>query len=233
MTPANTPVRHFRPALFTFEKELAKNNRRDWFEKNKNRYEDEVKEPALRFISDFGPHLRKISPHFLAIPKTVGGSLFRIYRDVRFAKDKSPYKTHVGLHFRHKEYRDAHAPGFYLHLEPGQSFVGVGIWRPDGGTLKKIRDAIADDAAKWKRIKSAKPFRAGFELAGDSLKRPPRGYDPDHPMIEDLRRKDFIAVANLSQKQITSVGFLDDFVGMCKAGSPLVEYLCAAVGVTF
>jgi uncharacterized protein (TIGR02453 family) len=233
MTPAKKEEEHFRPGLFAFEKELARNNRRDWFEKNKSRYEDEVKDPSLRFISDFGPHLRKISPHFLAIPKTVGGSLFRIYRDVRFSKDKSPYKTHVGIHFRHKAYRDAHAPGFYLHLEPAQCFVGMGIWHPDGPTLKKIRDAIVANPAAWKRASRGKKFSSRFDLAGDSLKRPPRGYDPEHPLIDDLRRKDFIAVANLSQKQVTSAGFLGEFVDLCKAGSPLVKYLCAATGVTF
>ena len=225
--------KHFSPALFKFLRDLKANNDRDWFKSNKERYEEVLRDPAQRFISDFGPRLAKISPHFSADPRPVGGSLFRIYRDVRFSKDKSPYKTHTGIHFRHKSAKDAHAPGFYLHIEPGTVFVGLGLWHPDGPTLKKIRDHLVAQPAGWKRVLRAKRFSQHFELEGDSLKRPPRGYDPEHPLVEDLKRKDFIGVTRLRQSDVTGAGFLDQFTDLCRAGTPLVRYLCAALRVPF
>src|SRR5439155_14951950 len=109
----------FSRELFAFLRELAENNDREWFAANKARYVAEVQEPALAFIEDVGLRLSDVSRHLVADPRTTGGSLFRIYRDVRFAKDKSPYKTHIGIQFRHERARDAHAPGVYLPLEPG------------------------------------------------------------------------------------------------------------------
>ena len=181
----------------------------------------------------FGPRLEKISPHFVADARKVGGSLFRIYRDTRFSRDKSPYKTYVGVQFRHERAKDVHAPGFYLHIQPSEAFVGVGLWHPDADTLKLVREAIVENPAKWKRAKSAKAFSAHFELAGDSLKRAPKGYDPDHPLIEDLRRKDFIAVTNLKEKDLTAVAFLDRFTKICTAAKPFMRYLTEAVGLDF
>lgn len=228
-----SPGNPFGSGLFRFLKDLKANNDREWFQKNKARYEDELKEPALEFISLFGPRLRKISPHFRAIPKATGGSLFRIYRDTRFSKDKTPYKTHLGIHFRHKQAKSVHTPGFYLHIEPGEAFVGLGIWHPESPALRSIREAIVDDPAAWKRAKNAKRFREVFELSGDSLTRPPRGFDPEHPLIEDIKRKDFIGVTRLTQKQALAPDFLDTFSETCRAGAPLVRWLCGALDVPF
>lgn len=224
---------HFSSSTFTFLRDLAANNDREWFAANKSRYERHVKEPALHFIVDFASHLARISPHFRADPRGNGGSFFRIYRDTRFSKDKSPYKTHAGIQFRHEARGDVHAPGFYLHLEPRGNFVGVGIWHPDSATLGAIRDAIVDDPAGWKRTVGAKPFRESFELGGDSLVRPPRGYDRDHPLIDDLKRKDFIASTSLTQKEVTSPGFIDRFAALCEASSPFQRWLCKAVGAAY
>jgi uncharacterized protein (TIGR02453 family) len=221
------------PELFRFLKELAKNNNRDWFQANKARYEEHLKEPALAFISAFGPKLEKISPHFVADPRPVGGSLFRIFRDTRFAKDKTPYKTNSGLHFRHETAKTAHAPGFYLHLEPKRCFAGVGIWHPDGDTARKVRTAIAEQPKAWKKAVGGKAFASRFALTGDSLKRPPAGFDPAHPCIEDIKRKDFIAVTELGEDEVVGPRFLDTFAAHCKAGAPLMEFLCKAVGVPF
>ncbi|MGB6641530.1 MAG: TIGR02453 family protein, partial [Thermoanaerobaculia bacterium] len=135
--------------------------------------------------------------------------------------------------FRHKQGKDVHAPGFYLHLEPDQCFAGVGIYHPDGPALAKIRQALVDDPASWKRVRDGKRLREHFEQGGEALKRAPKGYDPDHPLIEDLKRKDFIAFAKLSQKQITAPDFLDSYAEMCQAGSGYIEFLCEAVGVPF
>ncbi len=230
--PATSTAR-FRPALFAFLKDLAANNDRDWFQANKDRYEDHLKDPALAFISDFGPRLAKISPHFNAIPKATGGSLFRIYRDTRFSKIKTPYKTHLGIQFRHKQAKDVHAPGFYLHVEPGGSFIGVGMWHPDSPSLKGIRARIDTDRRGWKRVRDNARFRDRFDFGGESLKRAPRDYDEDHPLIEDLKRKDFIASARFTQKEILSPDFLDNFEAHCKLAAPFIRWLCQAVDVPF
>ena len=224
---------YFTPATFDFLGELAANNNRDWFGIHKPRYERDVKSPALRFISDFGPRLARISSRFRADPRANGGSLFRIYRDTRFSRDKSPYKTHTGIHFRHEAARDAHAPGFYLHLEPGSVFVGCGVWRPGGPALRKIREAIDEDPDSWLRASRNAVFRASFELSGDSLIRAPRGFGVDHPLIEDLRRKDFIGVARLDEKTVSSEGFLDEFDQLCRDAAPFQRWLCGALGVAY
>jgi uncharacterized protein (TIGR02453 family) len=223
----------FSNQTFAFLRDLAKNNDREWFQANKGRYEEVVKEPALRFILEFGPHLAKISPHFRADPRGSGGSLFRIYRDTRFSRDKSPYKTHTGIQFRHEAGKDAHTPGYYLHIEPGGCFFGVGIWHPDGPTLRKIRDGIVDDGKGWMRVARGKAFKDRLQLSGDSLTRAPRGFDPEHPLVEDLKRKDFIAVAPLTQKSLTDPSFMKEFVQLCRAGTPLMSFLCKALEVQF
>ncbi|MDH3525256.1 MAG: DUF2461 domain-containing protein, partial [Acidobacteriota bacterium] len=222
-----------RPALFAFLRDLAKNNDRDWFQAHKARYESHVKDPALTFISDFGPRLRTISPHFDAIPKATGGSLFRIYRDTRFAKDKTPYKTHLGIQFRHKQAKDVHAPGFYLGIEPGASMIGVGIWHPDGPSLASLRAAITADGRGWRRVRDDPGFRERFTLGGESLKRPPRGISADHPFVDDLKRKDFVGYAKLTQAQVLAPDFPAAFAAHCSAAAPFVRWLCQAVGVPF
>lgn len=226
-------TRHFTPATFTFLKDLAANNDRDWFNANKQRYIDKVQEPALEFITDFGTRLQKISPHFTADARVVGGSLFRIHRDTRFSKDKTPYKQNTGVQFRHEAAKDAHAPGYYLHVQPGECFAGVGLWRPETKVAYAIRERIAEQPAEWKKAAYGKRFTDVFELGGDSLVRPPKGFDADHPYIDDLKRKDFIASTRLSQKSITSEGFVDEFAKMCRAATPFMRFLCEAVGVPF
>ena len=225
MAPSNP----LRPALFRFLAELAAHNDRDWFAANKERYESDVREPALAFVTAFGPYLEAISPHFVADARKVGGSLFRIHRDTRFSKDKSPYKTHTGIQFRHERAKDVHAPGFYLHLEPRQVFVGIGLWRPETSDARAIREAIDADPDGWKKAARGMRSRTSFELAGESLKRPPAGFAKDHALIEDLKRKDFIATARLTQKQVTAPDFVERFAGHCRAGQPFVSFLCGAL----
>ena len=218
---------HFQPELFDFLTELKENNDRDWFQANKERYKEQVQEPLLAFIAAFSEPLRTISPHFVADPRPVGGSMFRIYRDVRFARDKSPYKTHAAAQFRHRDGRNAHAPCYYLHLEPGRVFMGAGLWHPDGPALAKIRSAIVDHPDHWRRASRDK------SLGGDSLARPPRGFDPEHPLVDDLKRKDFIASFDLDQADACSPGFLDRFAASCRSSAPLVCFLTEAVGLEF
>jgi uncharacterized protein (TIGR02453 family) len=220
----------FEAALFAYLRDLKANNERPWFQANKARYENELRGPMLSFIEAFAPHLEKISPHFLADPKPVGGSLFRIYRDTRFSNDKTPYKTHAGAHFRHERAKDAHAPGFYLHMEPDNVFMGAGIWRPDGPSLGKIREAIVKDPKRWKRLSTAKPLRdAGIALTGDSLKRPPRGFDPEHPLIEELKRKNFILTAYSDEADALAPDFILRFAEFCKKAAPVCQFLTLAL----
>src|SRR5918996_1661223 len=161
-----TTTRSFGPELFRFLRDLEANNDRTWFNANKDRYEREVRDPALDFVEDFAPRLAEISQHFVADPRPSGGSLFRIHRDTRFSKDKSPYKTHVGIHFRHELAKHAHTPGFYLHLQPGSVFVGVGIWHPDPPALLRIREAIAGDPSAWRRATADGSLRLGGDTGG-------------------------------------------------------------------
>ncbi len=227
------PEHPFRPALFRFLRELAENNDRTWFQARRGRYDDEVRGPALEFIAATAPHWARISAHVRADPRPVGGSLFRIHRDVRFGSDKRPYKTHVGIQFRHEDAKDVHAPGFYLHLEPRNSFVGFGIWHPDATTARRIRASIVAQSAAWKAATASAAFRRDFELAGESLKRPPRGFDREHPHVVDLMRKDFIAVAPLTQAEICRPDFARAFVHRARTGVPLVRFLCEALELPF
>jgi uncharacterized protein (TIGR02453 family) len=226
-----TTTSHIRPDLFEFFTELRLNNNREWFLANKNRYQVTVRDPLLRFIADFSFHLGKISPHFVADPRPVGGSLFRIYRDTRFSKDKTPYKTAAGIQFRHERGRDVHAPGFYLHLEPKDVFAAMGLWHPDSQSLRRIRNAILRDSDRWLAVKSASRIQGSFHFGGESLKRAPKGFDPDHPLIEDLKRKDFVIFEPLSESETCRAGFVERFAEICSGGSGFMEFLTSAVGL--
>ena len=227
----NTTFTGFQPTLFRFLKTLANNNNRDWFQKNKTRYEEELLAPCQAFIRSFQPHLARVSSHFLADDRRVGGSLMRIYRDTRFGKDKTPYKTNVGIHFRHEMGKDAHCPAFYVHLAPGECFLGVGIWHPDAESLKKIRQVIDDEPAQWKRARDQKKFRSHFNLVGDSLKTAPRDFPKDHPLIEDLRRKDFIGVKSLSQAEVLDGDFIKATTDAFLASRVYIRFLCDALRI--
>jgi uncharacterized protein (TIGR02453 family) len=218
----------FGPELFGFLAQLKEHNDRDWFAANKARYEADVLEPALAFIEDFEPHLRAITPHLRADARRVGGSLFRIYRDTRFSKDKTPYKTMAGIYFRHERSKEVRAPGFYLHLAPGEVFAGGGIWHPDTKTANVIRDAIVADPDGWRAA------AAGIGLGqGDALKRVPHGFDKNHPLAEDLKRRSFAAIERMSEDEATAPGFLERYANACRSMAPLMGFLSRAVGVRF
>jgi uncharacterized protein (TIGR02453 family) len=226
-----TSKSYFSPPLFAFLRQLAANNNREWFAANKARYESDVRDPMLRFIRDFAPRLAQISDCFVADPRPTGGSLFRIYRDTRFAKDKTPYKTHVAAHFRHEVGKDVHAPGFYLHLEPNEVFVGAGIWHPDTAALTKLRRAIVAAPARWSAIVGNAKFKRDGELGGDTLKRPPAGVPADHPLIEDLKRKDFVWSVTFAEKDACSPKFIERYAAACATAAPLVQFLTRALGL--
>jgi uncharacterized protein (TIGR02453 family) len=230
------PKRHFTPALFAFLRELEANNDRQWWEENKDRYHAVVRDPSLDFITDFGGRLEKISTHFTADSRPVGGSLMRPHRDTRFTPDKTPYKTNVGIQFRHERGKDIHAPGYYLHLAPGACFAGVGLWHPETEVARAIRQAIHDDAAGWAAATKRKPFTDTWSTTPDDdemLKRVPAGLDPGHPYADDLRMKSFIAGATLTQRQVTSAGFDQELASMFARASGYGRFLCDALGLPF
>lgn len=223
----------FTPAFFRFLRALRKNNDRDWFLANKEAYERDVKEPALRFVGDFAPTLRKINRHLVADARPVGGSMFRIHRDVRFAKDKRPYKTHVGIHFRHEAAKDAYAPGLYLHLEPGDVFAAAGLWRPKGSALSDLRDAIVASPTSWRRAIGGRAFATRFELSGESLTRVPRGYERDHPLARDLRRKSFIAITGFRESDACHADFPARLEEAWRESRPFMRFIAKALDIPF
>jgi uncharacterized protein (TIGR02453 family) len=222
---------YFSPDLFKFLGDLRTHNQRDWFQKNKERYEAHARQPFLRFIGDLGPRLHEINPHIVVDPSPVGGSMMRIYRDIRFSKDKSPYKTAIAAHFWHGKGKEGATPAYYLHLEPSGSLIGAGIWRPEPAALKKIRDAIARDSKRWKQVTSAGEL--GYcKMSGESLQRPPRGYDPNHPLIEDIKRKDFTLGRSLANEDVLRTDFLDTTIQLFEKTAPFVAFLSRAVGLS-
>ncbi|MBI1761261.1 MAG: TIGR02453 family protein [Acidobacteria bacterium] len=219
----------FTPALFDFLRELKANNNREWFEANKPRYLADVREPFLAFIAALRPRLQNLSPHYVVEPKC----MFRIYRDTRFAKDKTPYKTAASAYFWHQAGK-LDTPGFYLHMEPGDCFVGMGLYEPAPALRNQVVAAIAANADEWRGITGAKEFKKQFTFSGDALQRVPKPYGEDQtlaPVFEDLKRKSFIVVAKLNEKQVCASDFLDRYEALCTAGAPLVAFLTRAVGL--
>jgi uncharacterized protein (TIGR02453 family) len=223
----------FEQRTVDFLAELAVNNNREWFNENKRRYEEDVLDVALRFVISMQEPLAHIAPRFTAVPTRVGGSLMRVYRDTRFSKNKQPYKTNVGIQFRHEQARDVHSPGYYVHLEPTRAFLGIGMWRPDSDSLRRIRERIVARPAEWRRAMGDTAFRRHFELGGETLTRPPRGFDKDHPCIEDIKRKSFIATRELDVEACLRPQFQRVVESSFRNGEPLMRFLCKAVGVRF
>ena len=221
-------TRFVTPELFRFLRELRAHNERAWFEANRERYLTCVRDPMLGFIAGVGAGLARISPHLVADPRPSGGSLLRIYRDTRFSRDKTLYKTNVGLRFGHGAGKDLHGPGYYLHLAPGEVFMGAGIWRPDPETLRAIREAIVKDPRGWRRARRS-PLRHG-ETA---LRRAPRGFDPEHPLVEDLKRTSFTVGRPFTEAQACAPTFPAQFVRACRGEAALMRFLAKAVGLPF
>jgi uncharacterized protein (TIGR02453 family) len=221
--------------FFAFFKELKQNNERAWFEENKQRFRDSIQAPMSQFIEAMAPRLAKISKNFKADPRTNGGSMFRIYRDVRFSKDKRPYKEHAACHFRHNSAKDVHAPGYYMHFADDEVFVGGGMYMPEPPALAHIRDAIVKSPVKWKAVIGDKTLLKTFGGLGVDhvLSRPPRGYDPNHPFIEDVKKKSFFVDRDLTLKTAQSPKLLDEVTEAIKAATPLMKFLCNAQGVPY
>lgn len=224
---------YFTPKSFALMREFARNNNREWFAANKARFEETLRDPFLRLIGDLAAPLAKISPHFRADPRSQGGSMFRIYRDTRFSNDKTPYKTWLGARLYHERSKQVPAPTFYMHVQPRRSFVGGGMWHPEAPTLKRVRDFLADNPSAWKKAVHNKRFAERFEIGGESLSRPPRGYDATHELIEDIKRKDFAAWTEIGDREVCSSELRDILVTGFKGVAPMIDYLCAALDLEF
>ena len=228
--------KYFTRGVFAFLKELEANNNKVWWEANKDRYIEVIREPALEFIDEFGERLQGISPHFRGDTRLNGGSLMRPYRDVRFSKDKTPYKTNVGIQFRHESGKDVHAPGFYVHFGPTTGFAGVGMWTPETAVARQIRQAINDDPKKWEKAAHSRAFQDTWSLRqhdDDRLKRVPKELDEDHPYPDDLRLKSFTAGTKITQKLATSNDFGDELYEKFESAADYTKFLCNSIGVPF
>jgi len=214
-------------AIFSFLKELKKNNNRDWFQENKAKYQqafDHFLDIAQFIIDELGKSDKEIS---LLQPKDC---VFRIYRDVRFSHDKTPYKTHFGAYFAPGG-KGSPNPGYYLHLSPGgESFMGGGLYRPTGEMMAKVRQEIDYNSGELKKIVSKKQFSNIFgEIQGDSLVRPPKGYSADHPQIELLKLKDYLVLSNLKDSEVKEKNFTKEVVKRFRIMQPFIEYLSVAI----
>jgi len=217
----------FSRELFAFLAELKANNNRGWFQANKARYVDLAETPMLAFIKAVGEELTRISPRFVADPRRVGGSMFRIHRDTRFSANKDPYKTWVAARFRHRAAADGiDAPGFYLRLGPDGSAGGGGIHHPETATLTKIRTRIVQRPCDWAAVRRRTP-----EILGDRLVRPPAGFDRAHEFVEDLKFKDFYVMTPFTEREVTAPDFLARYISACRDAAPLVEFVTRSLGL--
>lgn len=225
---------YFSDASFKFLRGLARHNDKTWFNDHKAQYEDHVRQPFLRLLTDLQPDLAAVSLHFRSEPKTVGGSLFRIYRDARFSNDKSPYKSWQGARLFHERYKQVPAPSFYLHLQPGECFVGAGLWHPEPDTQRRVRQFILDNPGSWKKAAHDAPFRRRFEFEeSEKLVRPPRGFPADFEFIEDLKHRNFVFWRSLDDATMTGPKLRQTVAADLKALGPFVDYLCAALDLEF
>lgn len=225
---AYPPFDGFPGAGLTFLRNLKRNNRRDWFERHRDEYETFVKLPMQSLIAALQPAFESFAPEYDVHPKR---SLFRIHRDVRFSRDKSPYKTHVAAHFvlRGKP-KGVEGSGFYLHIEPAEVFLGAGIYMPDGDQVKRIRRAIADRSEEFLNIIRDPGFKRVFRrIEGEQLRRVPPGFDPTHPMAEWLRLKQFFAGRSLPVSGCSSPRFARTVARAFETAVPLVRFLNAAM----
>jgi uncharacterized protein (TIGR02453 family) len=225
----------FTKRALTFFRGLARHNEKSWFEAHRDEYEIEVRQPMRELIEELDTRFAEFAPEIGGDPKR---SMFRINRDIRFSKDKSPYKTHAACWFHHLNAArtvgseaDAGSAGYYFHLEPGgRSMIGAGVWRPPRPQLNKLRDAIAKDPKGFDKMAHSIPSRFGGLEDEDSLKRMPRGYAEDHPAANWLRFQSFTSGRTLTDAQVTSPSLASYLSKEYEALLPLVRWLNGALG---
>jgi uncharacterized protein (TIGR02453 family) len=213
----------FPAAGLTFLRKLRRNNHREWFLKNKQAYEEYVRQPMIELVNALAPEFATFAPEIVASPKA---SLYRIYRDTRFSKDKSPYKTHVAAGFSHRGLEKNQGAGFYLHITPSEFLIGGGLYRPETEDLAAVRHHIALHHKRLTTILNARPFRRLFDgISGEQLSRVPRGFPADHAAADFLRRKQFLASRVLPAETVATPQFGSIVLETFRALHPLLQFL--------
>ena len=210
--------------VLPFLKKLSANNNKSWFDENRNLY-DAAKEEMLEFAAEMIKKLSSIELGMeLISPKQ---TIFRINRDVRFSKNKDPYKNNMGAYFNAGGKKDI-GGGYYIHIQPGNCFMGAGIWHPEKEVLGKIRQEIDYNLPEWKKILKAKSLQSHFPNGlseEDKLVRPPKGYDEENPAINFLKLKSFIVHKTLSDKEVEATDFSKNTYADCKAVKPYLDFI--------
>lgn len=226
----------FPRGALTFLRQLKRNNRREWFQANKETYDREVLAPLRLLVEEMDVRFGRLAPEFGGDPKR---SVFRIYRDVRFSRDKSPYKTHAACWFSHRNAShgvgsETHGggAGYYFHLEPGACFLGGGIWMPPRPSLNRIREAIAAQPAEFGRTMSGRAFRQRFGALSEEsmLSRLPRGFSPGHPAERWLRYQSFTVGTALADADVLSRRLADRIERDYRTMLPFVRWLNKSLG---
>jgi uncharacterized protein (TIGR02453 family) len=224
------PFTGFPPEAMHFLRKLKKNNNRPWFTKHKEEYQENVHMPMECLIATVGEQMRDVAPDFEFHPRK---SIFRIYRDVRFSNDKSPYKTNIAASFQfRKRSSPTESPGLYIGIEPGEIFIGGGLYMPMGPQLKAIRKAVAEDPESFLEIVGSREFKKSLgSIMGERLSRAPLGYPVDHPMIEYLKfRQWFVGVELKDDKVCGSARFAKTVTKVFTAAMPFVRWLASVAG---
>jgi uncharacterized protein (TIGR02453 family) len=222
------PFRGFPKETLEFLRRLKKNNNREWFLKRKEEYEESVKFPMQCLIAGLAVRLAGEIPEIEFNPKR---SIFRIYRDVRFSKNKAPFKTNIAAFFSVKGRKGVERPGLYLGVEPGEVFMGGGLYLPNGDQIKAIRKGIVEHPDEYLEIVSDRGFRKRFGgLMGERLSKAPLGYPKDHPMIEHLRQKQFFVGVEPKESACRSPKFEQTVARVFIETMPLIRWL-VKVGV--
>ena len=227
----------FTAGTLTFLRGLARNNRKPWFEAHRGEYEALVKAPMLELIEEMDVRLARFAPEIIGDPKR---SMFRIYRDVRFSKDKSPYKTHASCWLYHRDGSRAvgreatgGGAGFYFQIAPGNCFLGGGMWMPPREALNKLRDAIAEDPKRFARLATDRRVVRRFGSMSEEamLTRVPRGFAPDHPAARWLRFQSFIFGREITDKQAVGPRLPALLEADFRLMTPLVRWINGVLGL--
>ncbi len=217
------PFIGFPKDTLKFLRELKKNNNREWFAEQKPRYEQNVKEPMQMLLGSLAARLHAIDADIVLEPKK---AMYRIYRDVRFSADKSPYKVWIAAAFTYRGFDRKNDAAFYFHITPEELGIGGGLYAPQGDRLKNLRKAIDADAAPLRGILKEKKFRKYFgELTGEELTRVPQGYDKEHPDADLMKKKQFLCWQTLPVALVTEAELLDRLVEHFSAMAPFVRWL--------
>jgi uncharacterized protein (TIGR02453 family) len=225
--PPESRFNGFNRKTFKFFKDLEENNTREWFEEHRSIFEKNVMEPAQEFVMEMGERLKSISPKIVAIPKT-DKSIFRIYRDVRFSKDKTPYKTHLGIFFWEGPRKKLGNPGYYLQLDKSSILIAGGLYTLPSDLLKLYRDAVSDSQKGTEIAKILKKVtkNPSYKLGGTHYKRVPKGYDPGHANLDLLLHNGlYVYYEGPIPKEVYSSDFLDYSFGIFKDMLPLHNWL--------